>query len=203
MCTIWRVLLNISSEKMNSLVVVKPAEMSLMSVTPLLCCLAWGKGCIYREDREFGEKSIFTAWFFPESMSSVHWQYFKAFLGSVLFECWRCCSSNHTFQPLPPLLSSLAQSRHKLFLSTWTSFLFASPQVTTFSPPGCVSTQDIDCIDCWVLMAEWFLGWDVTLTTAGLWGTDRHLCLSSGRLSLVKKAPTAIPDPSVSAAPCL
>lgn len=77
--------------------------MSLMSVTPLLCCLAWGKGCIYRKDREFGEKSIFTAWFFPESTSSSHWQYFKAFLSSVLFECWRCCSTDHTFQPLKSL----------------------------------------------------------------------------------------------------
>lgn len=133
MCTIWRVLLNVSSEKMDSLVVVQPAEMSLMSMTPLLCCLAWGKGCIYRKDREFGEKSIFTAWFFPKNMSSIHWQYFKAFLSSVLFEWWRRCSADHTSQPLSPLLSSLAEFRPKLFLSTWTSFLFASPQVTTSS----------------------------------------------------------------------
>lgn len=139
MCTIWRVLLNISSEKMDSLVVVKPAEMSLMSVTPLLCCLAWGKGCIYRKDREFGEKSIFTDWFFPESTSSIHWQYFKVFLISVLFECWWCCSADHIFQPLSPVISSLAEFRPKLFLRTWASFIFDSPQVTTFSPPGILS----------------------------------------------------------------
>lgn len=150
--------------------------MSLMSVTPLLRCLAWGKGCIYRKDREFGEKSIFTAWFFPESTNSTHWQYFKAFLSSVLFECWRCYRTNHTFQPLSPLLSSLAEFRPKLFLSTWTYFLFASAQVTTFFPPGCMLTQDIDCIGCCVLMSGWLLGRDVTLTTAGLCrGTDRQL----------------------------
>lgn len=207
MCTIWRVLLNISSEKMDSLVVVKPAEMSLMSVTPLLCCLAWGKECIYRKDREFGERSIFTAWFFPESPSSIHWQYFKAFLSSVLFECWRGCSANHTFQPLSPLLSSLAEFRPKLFLSTWISSFGSPPGHHLFSPPGCVLTQDIDCIDCCVLMAGWLLGRDVTLPTAGLCrGTDRQTdtsCKVLWQAELSEECFYCYSRSQVSAAPCL